>query len=531
VPAGIDLDPTAVVQGESLPALWRRRWAADPTLPVLRIVGVAPASAADPANPAALDGHPSVLCRAGELDDRTTAAAMRLAALGVRPGERVMVTVSTRLEAIVAMLGALRLGAAVVPANPGYTRRELAHMSRQTRPVVAVVAGPEQAEGVAAGCDSCLSVDAELVPFSGCPVGVAGGPGAVLDDVRADDPALIVFTSGTTGAPKGAVLSHANLVAGLRALFMAWRWSADDTLVSALPLFHVHGLCAALFGSLVAGRGLVVLDRFDPAAVEEAGGRFAASMFFGVPTMYHRLAATDHLGLLGRLRLCVSGSAPLPETLWHHIRERAGAAILERYGMTETMLTVSNPFEGERRPGSVGLALPGVELELDRGVEADRGAPLRDGRADERVHGELLVRGPSVFGGYWQRPAGDACFVDGWFRTGDLVEVASDGYVTVRGRASELIISGGYNVYPAEVEEVLSSHPGVAEVAVTGVASEEWGQTVTAWVVPDGDRPDERDLVAFAAERLAPYKRPRTVRFVDSLPRNALGKVVRSELR
>ena len=298
------------------------------------------------------------------------------------------------------------------------------------------------------------------------------------------DDALIVYTSGTTGKPKGAVHTHASLLAGISALHTAWGWSAEDRLILALPLFHVHGLCAGLFGTLAAGASAAVFDRFDPGTVADAVP--GSTMFFGVPTMYHRLTASGRVGELAALRLCVSGSAPLPADLWHRLAAD-GVTVLERYGMTETLLTLSNPLEGERRPGSVGVPLPGVE------------AAVED--PDEQGVGELLVRGASLCRGYWGRGAP----ADEWFATGDLVSVADDGYVTIRGRRTELIISGGHNVYPAEVEAVLSRHPGVAEVAVVGVPSAEWGETVVAYVVGD---PDLASLDELAAAELAPFKRP-----------------------
>ena len=322
------------------------------------------------------------------------------------------------------------------------------------------------------------------------------------------DDALIVYTSGTTGKPKGAVHTHASLLAGASALLTAWDWTPEDRLLLCLPLFHVHGLCAGLFGTLAAGASAAVFDRFDEAAILSAAG--AGTMFFGVPTMYHRLAATGEASALGALRLCVSGSAPLAPDLWHRL-SGDGVDVLERYGMTETLLTLSNPLVGERRPGSVGVPLPGVEAALDD--------------ADENGIGELLVRGAPLCRGYWGR---DDFLSAGWFATGDLVSVAGDGYVTVRGRRTELIITGGHNVYPAEVEAVLSRHPGVVEVAVVGEASAEWGETVVAYVVGDPDLASLRDL---AAAELAPFKCPRELRLIDALPRNALGKVVRGELR
>ncbi len=492
---GTTLATTALAAGDSLPAVWAARWATDPAHPVLRVDGVWWTAAA--------------------LEERTRRAAHRLAAAGLGPGERVVWSTATSFDAVVAGLGALRLGAVVVPVNAAYTERELAHVVADVRPAVAVVERREQAAWVAAASGSSTTV---VFPDLS-PAGVAGrvttaGAAPVLDRSGADDAALIVFTSGTTGAPKGAVLTHANLLAGARAVAAAWRWAPDDRLVLALPLFHVHGLCIGLFGTLVVGASAIVLDRFSAEAVLDAAGEAGGTLFFGVPTMYHRLAGSGRVGELARLRLCVSGSAPLPAPLWERVRIDAGVPILERYGMTETLLTVSNPYDGERRPGTVGFPLPGVEARTDG------------------ADGGLLVRGPSVFGGYWERPAAtDAAFEDGWFRTGDVVTEDADGYLAVRGRQSDLIISGGHNVYPAEVEDVLLGHPAVAEVAVVGVPSDEWGEAVVAWVVPAGAAVSAEALAEFAAARLAPYKRPRQVRFVDALPRNAMGKVQRAELR
>jgi malonyl-CoA/methylmalonyl-CoA synthetase len=326
---------------------------------------------------------------------------------------------------------------------------------------------------------------------------------------------LIVYTSGTTGEPKGAVHTHRSLLAGVQALRIAWDWQPDDRLILGLPLFHVHGLCAGLFGTLAAGASAAVFDRFEPALVLNAAA--AASLFFGVPTMYHRLAETGHAAALATLRLCVAGSAPLPADLWQRFAQEFGVSVLERYGMSETLLTLSNPLTGERRPGSVGLPLPGVEATV--------AAPDDDGV------GELMVRGPSLCRGYWERSAAsESMWVDGWFATGDLASVADDGYFSIRGRRTELIITGGHNVYPAEVEAVLGRHPSVKEIAVIGAQSEVWGETVTAFVVGAGGEPDTEALMALAARELSSYKCPREYRVVESLPRNAMGKVVRRDL-
>jgi malonyl-CoA/methylmalonyl-CoA synthetase len=327
---------------------------------------------------------------------------------------------------------------------------------------------------------------------------------------------LIVYTSGTTGQPKGAVHTHGSLLAGVQALRDAWDWQAEDRLILALPLFHVHGLCAGLFGTLASGASATVFDRFSPELVLDAVA--TNTMFFGVPTMYHRLAETGRAAELAELRLCVAGSAPLPADLWRRFDQHYGVAVLERYGMSETLLTLSNPLRGERRPGSVGLPLPGVDAMV--------AAPDDDGI------GELMVRGPSLCRGYWDRPdATESMRVDGWFATGDLASVDGDGYFSIRGRRTELIITGGHNVYPAEVEAVLGRHPSVREIAVIGTESEVWGESVTAFVVGAGREPDIEALTRLAAQELSSYKCPREYRVVDSLPRNAMGKVVRRDLR
>ncbi|HEX8804459.1 MAG TPA: AMP-binding protein, partial [Acidimicrobiales bacterium] len=342
----------------------------------------------------------------------------------------------------------------------------------------------------------------------------SAGAGPPLDAAGPGDPALLPYTSGTTGTPKGALLSHGNLLASAEAVRLAWRWTADDRLVLCLPLFHVHGLGVGVHGTLLAGASAVLHERFDPEAVlaEAAGGE--ATLLFGVPTVYARLVEAPGADRLQGLRLCVSGSAPLSAELHGRIRARAGQVVLERYGMTETVMLVSNPYDGERRPGTVGLPLPGVEVRLD-----DRS-------------GEIEVRGPNVFGGYWRRPDADAAAFtgDGWFRTGDVGALDPDGYLRIVGRAKELIITGGFNVYPREVEDVLRAHPDVADAAVVGTPSAEWGETVTAYVEA-GEGLDAEGLLAWAAGQLAPYKRPRRVHRVDALPRNPLGKVLRHRLR
>jgi malonyl-CoA/methylmalonyl-CoA synthetase len=505
LPAGVRPEDVDLTARRSLPAAWADLWAADPSAP-------------------AVFAHGQGWVTAGELEAATRRMAGRLQAAGLDPGDRMLFSAASSLELVVAHIAALRSGIVVVPANIAYGERELGHIVSDARPKAALLDEPERARWVRRAAPETTVV--------GPAVELPERQPAALDVAAGSAPALIGYTSGTTGAPKGAVLSHANLLAGTEAVRLAWRWVGSDRLVLALPLFHVHGLCVGLHGTLLAGASAVLLPRFDVDAVLDAAAEHRATLFFGVPTMYHRLARSARAGELGGLRLCVSGSAALPADLHRSLADRAGQRVLERYGMTETLMNVSNPYDGERRPGSVGVPLPGVELRLSKeGDERDPSERDEGAEGEEPEEGEILVRGPNVFGGYWERPEATAeSFADGWFRTGDLGRRDGDGYVWILGRSKELIITGGLNVYPREVEDVLLTHPALAEVAVVGTPSEEWGEVVTAFVVADGPKTTADAVQEFAAERLAPFKRPRIVHFVDALPRNALGKVVKHEL-
>ncbi len=292
---------------------------------------------------------------------------------------------------------------------------------------------------------------------------------------------------------------------------VAWRWSADDRLVLTLPLFHMHGLGVGVHGTLLTGASMAIAP-FSPDGVLDLAAAERATLFFGVPTMYVRLAASERVGELARLRLCVSGSAALAADVWRALAERGSQRVIERYGMTETFMNTSNPYAADRRPGSVGIPLPGVEARL----------------AD---NDEICVRGPNVLRSYWERPDATAdAFRDGWFLTGDIGEFDPDGYLRIVGRSKDLIITGGFNVYPREIEELLAEHPAVTEAAVAGEPSDEWGETVVAYVVA-AEPVGEAELLEWCATRLAKYKRPRQVRFLDALPRNALGKVVKTDLK
>ena len=368
---------------------------------------------ADRDRPALRDPDRGWLTR-GDLEGESAAVAGRLAAAGLRAGDRVPCSCSPSAALVTVHLAALRLGLVVVPANTAYQRDEITHLVRDARPAMAVIEDPTRRAWVS---------DAVVV---GPDVDLPGGPVPSLDRVSPSDPAMLCYTSGTTGRPKGAVLSHGNLLAGVEAVRLAWRWTPDDRLILALPLFHMHGLGVGLHGTLVSGGSAVLVPRFDPDAVIDAAIEESGTLFFGVPTMYGRLAASPRVASLARLRLCVSGSAPLDPDLHRRIRHLSGHAILERYGMTETVMLLSNPYDGERRPGTVGWPLPGVEVRFD-------------------ASGQILVRGPNVFGGYWERP--DPFDDEGWFPTGDVGRL-EDGYVRIAGRKTDLIISGGFNVYP-----------------------------------------------------------------------------------
>jgi malonyl-CoA/methylmalonyl-CoA synthetase len=491
LPEGTDPGTVDLLAEESLPAAWRRRAEEVPDRPALWAAG------------------PGWLTR-GALEQASRRVAGRFHRAGLAPGERVLCSAATSMELVVAYLAALRLGLAVVPANTAYLEREIAHVVGDAEPRAAIVDDPGRGEWARKAAGGDLLV---VGPDADLPEGEA----PELDLAGRGDPALICYTSGTTGAPKGAVLRHGNLLASAEALRLAWRWVQDDLLVLALPLFHIHGLGVGLHGTLLTGASAVLLPRFDVDQVLDAARDHRATLFFGVPTMYARLAGSPRLGELASLRLLVSGSAALPPTVFEKLAERTGQRVLERYGMTETIMNVSNPYDGERRPGTVGLPLPGVELRLAAG------------------DGEVLLRGPNVFDSYWHNPeaTAEAFDEDGWFRTGDLGSLDERSYLRIEGRSKELIITGGYNVHPREVEELLLEHPAVAEVAVVGTPSEEWGEVVTAFVVPadPSDPPDPQELLGFAGGRLASFKRPRLVRYVESLPRNALGKVLKHELR
>jgi malonyl-CoA/methylmalonyl-CoA synthetase len=482
LPEGVNPGEIDLLEDGSLVARWKRRWRERPGERQLQGV----------------DGR---WITSDELEERTRRAARQLRGAGLEPGQRFVLSGGTSTALVVAYIGALRAGLVVVPINSAYTEAEVARIVDDASPSGAAVDSSRLAGWLGT----------REVPVTGLELDGPLGEENDLDGARSDDGALLIYTSGTTGRPKGAALSHGNLLSSASAVNLAWSWDSEDRLLLALPLFHVHGLGVGLNGSLCAGAEVALAAKFDPADVATRA-EDGATLFFGVPTMYQRLVQSGQVERLRPLRLLVSGSAPLPAELAEELARRTGQIPLERYGMTETVMLTSNPYDGPRKPGTVGLPLPGVSVRLSEA-------------------GEVEVRGPNVIGGYYERPEADAeAFTgDGWFRTGDIGEHDEDGYLRLVGRSKELIISGGYNVYPREVEEVLAGFPDVREVAVVGRPSERWGEEVTAVVVADEAIDSER-LRAYAAERLAPYKVPKRVEFIDEIPRNAMGKVVRGDL-
>ncbi|TDD89558.1 acyl-CoA synthetase [Actinomadura rubrisoli] len=425
----------------------------------------------------------------------------------IRGADAVAVHATASLETVAAVAGAILAGVPVVPVPPDSGPDERAHIFGDSGASLLLGAGGP-------------SDGPPLVPVDGLPRNGAQGPAGAPGDATA----MILYTSGTTGAPKGVPVSRGAIAAGLDAVAEAWEWTPDDVLVHGLPLFHVHGLVLGVLGPLRTGSPLVHTGRPKPEAYA-AAARDGGTLFFGVPTVWSRTAADPSAaGALRGARLLVSGSAPLPVPVFERLYELTGHRSVERYGMTETLITLSARAGGDRRPGYVGTPLPGVEARL----AAEDGAPVPP---DGETPGELHVRGPMVFKGYLNRPEATAASFtdDGWFRTGDIAVAGPDGWYRIVGRAStDLIKSGGYRIGAGEVENALLAHPAVREAAVLGTPHADLGEQVTAYVVADGV--GERQLIDFVAARLSVHKRPRAVHLVDSLPRNAMGKVVKTRL-
>ncbi|HXI17945.1 MAG TPA: acyl-CoA synthetase [Chloroflexota bacterium] len=450
---------------------------------------------------------------------------------GLRPGDRVALFLENSPAFLAAFLGTHLAGGIAVLVNTQYRQVELRHILGDSGARVCVTDAAGERE-LARVREDLPALESVLVTEGAEATSVALALPVHPQAPRPDDVALIAYTSGTTGRSKGAMLTHANLAANSASVTEAWRWTASDRLLLTLPLFHVHGLGVGVNGTILRSASLELHRRFDATVVYERVLSGDFSMFFGVPTMYTRLIAeaekraTDGERKSAPLRLYVSGSAPLSVQTFTDFQRLFGQRILERYGMSETLMNLTNPFDGERRPGTVGMPFPGQKARV---VDVRTRQPL-----ETEEPGEIQVRGPHVFKGYWDRPDAtvEAFDSDGWFNTSDLGWRSVDGYFTISGRARELIITGGYNVYPREVEEVLEAHAAVAEAAVMGLPDAEFGEQIAAAVVlRERHAVTPEQLVEHCRDALASYKKPKQIFFVDALPRNALGKVQKHVLR
>ena len=463
-----------------------------------------------------------------DLVARTGRMANALVASGVAPGDRVAAQIEKSVEAIVLYLATVRAGGVFLPLNTGYTPAEIEYFLGDAAPKV-FVCDPGRADS--------LTTIATAIGAAVLTLG-ADGEGSLTEAARRapeafetveradDDLAALLYTSGTTGRSKGAMLTHGNLVSNAEALRETWHYTADDVLIHALPIFHTHGLFVATNVTLFSGASMVFLPKFDVDRIFALMAR--ATVLMGVPTFYVRLLRDDRLdrAITAPMRLFISGSAPLLAETHREWSARTGHAILERYGMTETNMNASNPYDGDRIAGTVGFPLPGVEIIV---TDPDTGAELAQGEI-----GMIEVRGPNVFKGYWQMPEKTAAELraNGFFITGDLGKVDERGYLNIVGRGKDLIITGGYNVYPKEIETEIDAIPGVVESAVVGVPHRDFGEGVTAVVVTTGETDlSEAAVLSVLEQRLAKFKLPKRVIFTDDLPRNTMGKVQKNLLR
>ena len=458
----------------------------------------------------------------GELFAGAERNAAALVGMGVKPGDRVAVQVEKTIEAIQLYLGTVMAGGVFLPLNTAYTTPEVAYFLSDASPRV-VVCDPAREDGIAE-----IAGDARVVTLDGKGLGsltdaVVGRGGFDPVPRGPDDLAAILYTSGTTGRSKGAMLSHANLASNSEMLRDYWQFTDRDVLIHALPIFHTHGLFVATNVALLAGARLVFLKGFNADEILDAMPRATAMM--GVPTFYTRLLADPRLTRerAENMRLFISGSAPLLVDTHEEWEARTGHRILERYGMTETNMSTSNPYDGERRAGTVGFPLPGVEAR----IMAD------DKEVAQGEIGVLHVRGANVFQGYWQMPekTAEELLPDGWFITGDMARMDEDGYITIVGREKDLVITGGFNVYPKEVESLIDDLPGVLESAVIGVPHPDFGEAVVAVVVPTGEGTSAEAVKAALSGQLAKFKQPKEVILTGALPRNTMGKVQKKALR
>lgn len=475
-----------------------------------------------------LEAHDGRQITYGDVLTLSARYANALTDIGVAPGDRVAVQVEKTPEALMLYLATVRAGGVFLPLNTAYTPAEIDYFVTDAEPAV-LVCDPAKADALAA---TAKKVGASLQTLDAAGEGslrrLADGASEQFEDVAREDSdlAAILYTSGTTGRSKGAMLSHENLASNARTLVKYWQFTGDDVLLHALPIFHTHGLFVATNTLLLAGGSILFLPKFDLDTVLKLLPK--ATSMMGVPTFYIRLLGSQAFTkeLVSHMRLFISGSAPLSAEVHKEFSERTGFAILERYGMTETNMNTSNPYDGERRAGTVGFPLPGVGLRI---ADPKTGRELAQGEV-----GVIEVKGPNVFQGYWRMPekTAEEFRTDGFFVTGDMGRIDERGYVSIVGRSKDLIISGGFNVYPAEVEALLDEIPGVAESAVIGVPHPDFGEGVVAVVASrPGANLDAAGITAALSDKLARFKQPKEVHIVEALPRNTMGKIQKNVLR
>ncbi|MEK6983275.1 MAG: long-chain-fatty-acid--CoA ligase [Nanoarchaeota archaeon] len=467
-----------------------------------------------------------------EIDSQANKVANAFRSLGISKGDRAAMFMPNSLELVYSLVGNFKNGSIVVPMNINFKEQEIHHILHDSG-AKAIITDAERLPIV----KNVLSKLPELKQI----ILVDGNEKDALnfnelvkkaDDkepnvtIRDEDYSIIFYTSGTTGKPKGAALSQTNITSNLKALEQAWKWTKDDVFLLTLPLYHIHGIGVALCGSLYVGNFTILKKKFAAEEVLETIHKRKSTLFMGVPTMYFKLIEVDGLEKydISSMRLFVSGSAALSRDLFYKLKKSFGHKVLERAGMSETMMNFSNPYDGERIPGSVGPCLPGVKVRITDKNYND---------VAFNTEGEILLKGPNVFSGYWNKPNYNKhCFKDGWFITGDVGKIDENGYVYIIGRSKDVIISGGINIYPREIEDVIESMPQVKECAVIGVPDKEFGESVKAFVVLNGgSKISEDDIINYCKEKLASFKKPKFVEFLDVLPKNTMGKIIKEELR
>lgn len=467
-----------------------------------------------------------------EIDLMGDRLANALRKLGVSKGDRVAQFLPNCLELVYSLVGNFKNGSIVVPVHIGFKEQEIAHIlsdsgakaiitDRERLPIVNNVKnGLKDLKYIIIidGKEKSTVNFNELVKNSS-----EKKPSASISD---NDNCIIFYTSGTTGKPKGAVLTNMNVCAGVEALVKTWKWAKNDIFLLALPLYHIHGIGVALCGSLYAGNFTILRRKFDAKDALETIQKRKVTLFMGVPTMYFQLLEVPNCRKydVSSMRLFVSGSAPLSNDLFHKLKKTFGHEVLERAGMSETMMNFSNPYYGKRIPGSVGPCLPGVKVMI--AGKNFRKLPINK-------EGEILIKGPNVFHGYWNKPELDKeIFHNGWFITGDVGKIDKNGYVYIMGRSKDMIISGGINIYPREIEDVIESMPQVKECAVIGVPDEEFGESVKAYVVlNERNKLTEKKVINYCKQKIASFKKPKYVEFLEALPKNTMGKILKEELR